>query len=84
VLLTRGRPTEVYPEAILTFRTTEPLNISTERSSLAFVPVRQEDYAPEPQARPRLVRRPVYRGYPYPPYPYPYFGAGVVIAGRRY
>jgi hypothetical protein len=84
VLLTRGRPTEVYPEAILTFRTMDPLTISTDRSSLAFVPVRQEDYAPDAQARPGLVRRPVYRGYPYPPYPYPYFGAGVVIVGRRY
>jgi hypothetical protein len=83
VLLTRGRPTEVYPEAILTFRTMDPLTISTDRSSLAFVPVRQEDYAPDAQARPRLVRRPVYRGYPYPQYPYPYFGAGVVIVGRR-
>jgi hypothetical protein len=84
VLLTRGRPTEVYPESLLTFRTTEPITISTDRSAVAFEPVRQEDYAPDAQARPRLVRRPVYRGYPYPPYPYPYFGAGVVIVGRRY
>lgn len=82
VLMTRGRPTEVYPESLLTFRTTEPITISTDRSSVAFAPVRQEDYAPEAQARPRLVRRPVYRGYPYPPYPY--FGAGVVVVGRRY
>jgi len=84
VLLTRGRPTEVYPEALLTFRTTEPITISTDRSAVAFEPVRQEDYAPDAQARPRLVRRPVYRGYPYPYPPYPYFGAGVVIVGRRY
>jgi hypothetical protein len=88
VLLTRGRPTEVYPEATLTFRTTEPLTILTDRSSLAFVPVRQEDYAPDAQPRqPRLARRPPGYGgypYPYPPYPYPYFGAGVVIVGRRY
>jgi hypothetical protein len=84
VLLTRGRPTEVYPESLLTFRTTEPITISTDRSAVAFEPVRQEDYAPDAQARPRLVRRPVYRGYPYPYPPYPYFGAGVVIVGRRY
>ncbi len=82
VLLTRGRPTEVYPESLLTFRTTEPITISTDRSPLAFVPARQEDYAPEAQVSPRLVRRPGYRGYPYPPYPY--FGGGVVIVGRRY
>jgi len=84
VLLTRGRPTEVYPESLLTFRTTEPITISTDRSAVAFEPVRQEDYAPDAPPRPRLVRGPVYRGYPYPPYPYPYFGAGVVIVGRRY
>ena len=68
VLLTRGRATEVYPESLLTFRTTEPITISTDRSSLAFVPVRQEDYAPDAQPRqPRLARRrPGYGGYPYP------------------
>jgi hypothetical protein len=76
VLLTRGRPTEVYPEAVLTFRTTEPLNISTDRSGLAFVPVRQEDYASDAQARrPQLVRL-------RPGYPYPYFGGGLVVVGR--
>jgi hypothetical protein len=85
VLLTRGRPAEVYPEALLTFRTQEPLTISTDRSSLAFVPVRQEDYEPDAQPRqPRLARRPAYGGYPYP-YP-PYYGSvGVVIVrGGRY
>ena len=86
VLMTRGRATEVYPEALLTFRTTEPLTISTDRSSLAFEPVRQEDYAPDPQPRqPRLARQPGYGGYPYP---YPqydpgyYGGVGVVIISR--
>jgi hypothetical protein len=89
VLLTRGRPTEVYPEAILTFRTQEPLTISTDRSSLAFVPVRQEDYAPDAQPRqPRLARRPPgYGPYPYPPYPYgpgyyPSVGVVIVRSGR--
>jgi hypothetical protein len=91
VLLTRGRATEVYPEETLTFRTTEPLTISTDRSSLAFVPVRQEDYEPSAQPRqPHLARRPAYGGYPYPyPYGYPplYGSVGVVIVrggGRRY
>jgi hypothetical protein len=90
VLLTRGRATDVYPEDLLTFRTTEPLTISTDRSSLAFVPVRQEDYASDTQARrPQLARRPPYGGYPYPrPYPpiifgpgYP--GVGVIIVNAR-
>jgi hypothetical protein len=86
VLLTRGRPTEVYPEELLTFRTTEPLTISTNRSSLAFVPVRQEDYAPDPQTRrPQLARRPGY-GYPgpFPPIIYgPGYPVGVIIVNAR-
>jgi hypothetical protein len=90
VLMTRGRATEVYPEALLTFRTTEPLTISTDRSSLAFMPVRQEDYAPDGQPRqPRLARRPGYGGYPYPPYLYGpgYYGSVSVVivrGGRRW
>ena len=88
VLLTRGRATEVYPESLLTFRTTEPITISTERSSAAFEPVRQEDYEPAARPRqPRLARRPAYGGYPYPGYGYPpvYGSVGVVIVrGGRY
>jgi hypothetical protein len=92
VLLTRGRPTEVYPEALLTFRTQDSLTISTDRSAQAFVPVRQEDYAPDGQpGRPQLARRRpgYYGGYPYPYPPYPYFygpgyygGVGVIVRGR--
>jgi hypothetical protein len=81
VLMTRGRATEVFPESLLTFRITEPLTISTDRSSRAFVPVRQEDYEPDAQPRqPRLARRPCHGGYPYP-YAYPplYGSVGVVI-----
>jgi hypothetical protein len=92
VLLTRGRPTEVYPESLLTFRTTEPITISTDRSSVAFEPVRQEDYEPASQPRqPQLARRrPGYGGYGGYPYPYgypPVYGSvGVVIVrgGGRY
>jgi hypothetical protein len=89
VLLTRGRATEVDPESILTFRTMEPLTISTDRSSLAFVPVRQEDYASEAQPhQPRLARRPPGQGIGYPyGYPMPYPNVSVVIVrggGRRW
>ena len=88
VLLTRGRATEVYPESLLTFRTTEPITISTDRSSVAFEPVRQEDYEPAAKPRqPRLARRPPgYGGYGYP-YGYPpvYGGVSVVVVrGGRY
>ena len=87
VLMTRGRPTEVYPESLLTFRTTEPLTIATDRASIAFTPVRQEDYEPDAQPRqPHLARRPVWGGYPYPYPPYPYYGGVnvVIVRGGRY
>lgn len=44
VLATRGRSTEIYPEDELTFRTTEPVTITTDRAPQVFVPARQEDY----------------------------------------
>jgi len=81
VLLTHGRATEVHSEAVLTFRTQDPITISTDRSSQAFAPVRQEDYEPAPQAqRPQLARRRPGFGAPYP-YGYPpvYGSVGVVI-----
>jgi len=36
VLLTRGRPTVIYPETLLTFRLAAPLTISTEHAPQAF------------------------------------------------
>ncbi len=39
VLLTRGRPTVIYPETMLTFRLSAPLTISTEHAPQAFQPV---------------------------------------------
>jgi len=89
VLLTGGRATEVYPEAVLAFRTQDPITISTDRSSQAFAPVRQEDYESAPQTRrPQLATRRPGFGAPYPyPYGYPpfYGSVGVVIVrgGRR-
>jgi hypothetical protein len=81
VLVTRGRATEVYPETTLTFRTLEPLNISTERSSRAFQPVRQGDYEAQFQQRgssqtPTVVQAPAYYGGYYPYWPSFYYGAG--------
>lgn len=51
VLMTRGRATEVYPETPVTFRTLDPLTISTERSQQAFLPARQGDYSTQLQPR---------------------------------
>ena len=86
VLVTRGRPTVIYPEALLTFKTSEPVGFSTERSSYAFQPAGPQDYAPVLQSRPVYAQRPAYRpygwGYPYPYYSaYPYFGTGIFIGG---
>lgn len=67
VLLTRGRPTVVPPESLLSFRLVDPVTIDTTQSQQAFAPVGQQDYASN-----HLNRRPGYPG-PYPgPYAYPY------------
>jgi hypothetical protein len=89
VLLTRGNPTIVYPETMLTFRVNQDITVSTERSVQAFRFVQPSDYA---QPAPALARRPMppgapaygYAGgyapygypYPYPYYGYPYWGPG--------
>ena len=41
VLLTRGRPTVIPPETLLTFRLTEPVTIDTTQAAQAFMPVSQ-------------------------------------------
>jgi hypothetical protein len=81
VLLTRGKPTIIPPEDVLTFKLENPVTISTVRSNVAFRAVTSQDYAQsKPAPRPRLVRPypppPYgYYAYPYGPYPYPaYYG----------
>ncbi|HVB35424.1 MAG TPA: hypothetical protein VNJ52_13785 [Patescibacteria group bacterium] len=81
LLLTRGRPTVIPPESLLTFQLQSPLSFSTQGSAQAFQPVTQADYAP---AAPALNRRPerlATRPYPppppyyyWPPYGYPGWG----------
>lgn len=81
VLLTRGRPTLIYPESLLTFRIDAPVSISTTRAPQAFLYMDPNAYdQPEAQAPPR--RRPPCEGYGCPPpsyfygpyaYPYPYY-----------
>ncbi len=77
VLLASGRPADIPPESLLTFRLTAPVDFSTRGSERAFLPVSPQDYGAT-GARyagpPRPAPRPVVRAYPpYPwPYPYPY------------
>jgi hypothetical protein len=86
VLLTRGRPTVIPPEALLTFRVVSSSNISTLQGQAAFRPVTQQDYPQDAlQRRPDnpYVNRPP-SGYPmywgyygWPGYYYPSWGWGV-------
>lgn len=90
VLLTRGRPTVIYPESVLTFRIEAPVNVSTERAPQAFRFVEPGDYNQpqekrEPPPSPRLSYCGPYGCPPPPPpyysywpgYYYPYYGPGV-------
>jgi hypothetical protein len=86
VLLTRGRPTVVGPEAQLNFRLVDPVTVDTTQSQQAFLPVSQQDYdGGREGGRPHLAARysqpgyagPAYYdcGYYQPCYTYPgYFG----------
>jgi hypothetical protein len=81
VMLTRGHPTIIYPESVLTFRIEQPVTVSTEHAAYAFRFVEPADY--QQSAAPRLQSRgPGYGGPGYgpppPPYyaPYPYYGYG--------
>lgn len=86
VLLTRGHPTIIPPESVLTFRIDQPVTISTEHAPLAFRYVSPSDYSAPPsmQMRPRPGYPPVPGAGYYAPayypygygygYPYPYWG----------
>ena len=82
VLVSRGRPSVVYPEELLTFRIETPLTISTERAPQAFRYVQPNEYdrpyetqnAPGPYASEAPAPPPYYGAYP--PNPYPYYGYG--------
>jgi hypothetical protein len=80
VMMTRNRPTILYPETALTFAVLEPLTVSTANAPHAFRFVGPEDYNQPPiraalQPRPRAPY-PMY--YPYPPY----YGGISVVLGR--
>ncbi len=85
VLVTRGKPTVVYPEMALTFRLDAPVTISTVSAPDAFQPVMQSDYGQRMQYRtasPGSAPSYYYSPYGYSPYwygsywgyPYPYWG----------
>jgi len=85
VMLTRGRPTVIYPESVLTFQIQAPVEIATDRAPQAFQYVNsQQDFGRYPsvaggQAPPPApgygyspAYAPAYGPYVYPPYAYGY------------
>ena len=82
VMATRGKPTVIPPETVLSFRLQAPVTISTEHSQFAFQPVTQEDYdsrAPNSRAQrmaapvaPDIRHLPTTVTHTLIPYPYPY------------
>jgi hypothetical protein len=80
VMATRARATEIHPEAVLTFRTLDPVTVATDRSGGAFQPVQsqtyqsqgqyQGQYQAQVQPRVRAVAPPDYYGG------YGYYGGG--------
>ncbi len=71
VLLTRGRPTEIYPETMLTFRLQAPVEVATDRAPQAFHYASNRDYGAGYAQRPPA---PGYAGGPVPVGPRPYYG----------
>jgi hypothetical protein len=92
VLLTRGRPTVVYPEMPLTFRLDAPATVNVSNTA-AFQPASQQDYSqgvamrrPGPPAGYGYAPgAPAYGYYPpaYYPYPYPYYWGPSFYFGYR-
>jgi hypothetical protein len=83
VLLTRGRPTIVFPESTLTFRIDSPVDVATDHAPQAFRYADQQDFgtgygAPGMGPRPASLYGGAPYGAPYgpapAPVPYPYYG----------
>jgi hypothetical protein len=80
VLLTRGRPTVIYPEQLLSFRLESSVTISTDRAPQAFRPVEPDNYAGPASGVQSSPPPPggACQGYgcapPPPPPPYNYYG----------
>ncbi len=81
VLLTRGAPTVIAPESMLTFRIEAPLDVNTTRAPQAFRYVNPGDY--QQAAQPGYRSRPPAPYGPYGPYSGPYYG-GPYYAGPYY
>src|ERR1035437_7497444 len=77
VLLTRGHPTVVEPETLLTFRIDSPVNVDLTRAPQAFRYVGLDEYDRPVQTT--VARRPTAPRPYYSPYPYYYGGYPTVV-----
>ncbi len=97
VLFTRGYPTYITPETVLTFRVEAPVTVDTTQAPMAFQYVQPAEYAqselasrrpmppPRPAYPPPYYYRPAYYApYYYRPYWGPSFGPGFYYGGRGY
>jgi hypothetical protein len=84
VLLTRGAPTVVYPESVLTFRVEAPVTVATDRAPQAFRYVEPGDYDRANQEAAQGPPRMHAPGPPPPPYGYPYYGPYPYYYGYGY
>lgn len=80
VLLTRGRPTVIYPESVVTFQIQSPVEIATDRAPQAFQYIdAQQGYGPNPAMAGRPGPPPAYgygQGQGYGPAYAPAYGPG--------
>jgi hypothetical protein len=82
VLLTRGKPTVIYPESVVTFQIQAPVDIATDKSPQAFQYVNSQPNYP-PQGPATGYRGP--GGYPVAPAPgYGYGPAPAPVYGPAY
>ncbi len=81
VLLTRGHPTIIGPESVLTFRVETPVTIATDRAPQAFRFVGPNDYNRPANLQARPGPPPP---RPYYAYGYPYYGPGYAYYGPGY
>ncbi len=75
VLVTRGHPSVVYPEQVLTFRIQAPVAISTANAPMAFRYVEPNEYGNNPEYRGQPGPGPDYANAGPPPAPSPYYAA---------
>ncbi len=85
VLVTRGHPSVIYPEQILTFRLDAPVTVSTTNAPQAFRYIQPNEYnqpyysagpqgpGPSLYSTPAPAYDPYYYAYGYPYYGYPYY-----------